>query len=169
MAALAAVEKVEVDRDRVAIAADPDGKRTAHLVDVEGFVALVALRPLDDLAGIRRDPKLGIDPGHLHLGGADLGSWKDAVGRNAVGVRLVLSTLIDRLGLDHHAVGAHLSVLRHLSADHDQVVELQVFVVLEDHPKLARRSVLGPKHAPNRLGLVGHVSTPPMVAARSSR
>jgi hypothetical protein len=149
VAALASVEEVEIDEHRLAVAADPDGQRASHLVDVQGPVPLVAVGPLDDFTRVRRHPQFGIDPGHRHPGGANLGAGEDALGGDAMSVGLVLRTLVHGFGLGDHAVGADLSVLGHLGADDHEIVELQVFVVVEHDPKLARRGVLGAEHTPH--------------------
>ena len=45
--ALAAVEEVEVDEERLAVPAESDRKRPSHLVDVQRLVPRVTLRPVD--------------------------------------------------------------------------------------------------------------------------
>ena len=147
VAALASVEEVEVDGDGLPVAADPDRERPAHLVEVEGLRALVAGRALHDLAGVGRDPDLGVDARDGDAGRAHLRGGHDAELGDAVRVGLVRRALVDRLGLGHDAVRCDLAGLGHLGPHDDEVVELEVFVVVEHHAELARRGVLGAEDA----------------------
>src|SRR5207245_1279709 len=119
-----------------AAAADPDGERPTHLVLVEGFVALGSARALHDLAGIGRDPDLGIDPRDGDARRAHLRRREDALLGHAMGVGLVGGALVDGLHFGDDAVRADLAGLRDLRSDHDEIVELEIVVVLEDHAEL---------------------------------
>ena len=71
---------------------------------------------------------------------------------------------VDGFDLGDDAVGADLAPLRHLGANHDEIVELQVVLVVQHDPELTRGGVLGAEHAADSPPLivlrVGHVVTP---------
>ena len=88
VAALGAVEEVEVDVDRLAVAPQPDGQRALHRVLVEREPALLAPRPPHRQPRVGRHPALRVDAHHLHLGRPH-----QLAGHLALG--------------DHHRVGGH--------------------------------------------------------------
>ncbi len=165
--ALASVEEVQIYVDRLVVAAEAHAERARHLVDVESFAALLPARALNDLAGIRRDPDLGIHPRHGHLGAANLGGRKDAEFGHTVGVRLEGRPLVHRLGLGHHAVGPDLPGLGHLRAHDDQVVELEVVLLIQHHSEGAGGRVLRSQDAADAVFAFVHAAS--ATAARSAR
>ena len=164
MPALAAVEEVEVDEYGQPIAGEPHRKRPTHLVRVQRFVASFTGGSFDEAARIRRNPQLGIDPRHLDLGRPHGCPRHRPLFGDAKGVRLEGRTFVDRLDLGDDAVGVDLPLTRNLGFDNDQVVQLQVVIVADGDPELARRSVLAPQNPPYR---VGHAAAP--IAALKAR
>ena len=73
VAALAAVEEVEVDEERCPVASQPHRERPVHFVGVQRLVAGLAGGAVHHAARIGCDPHLGQHPGHRHLGRAHLG------------------------------------------------------------------------------------------------
>jgi hypothetical protein len=167
VATLAPVEEIEVDVHWRSVAPEPDGERAFHLVRVEGFPPFLAGCARGLLAGVGRDPDLGLDAGHGDARRAHLGGRHDAQLRDPVGVGLVLRTLVDGLGLGHDAVRPNLSDLGHLRADDDQIVELEVLVVLQDDPELGGRRVLRAEDAAD--AVLAHDALRSATASRSAR
>jgi hypothetical protein len=124
---------------------------------------LPAAFPSHYLARIGRDPQLRIDPGDGHLSGTDLGSRQYPLGGYAVSVGFEGGAFIDGLDLGHDPVGLDRSVLGDIGRNHDQVVELQIVIILQDDAKLPRGGVLGSQHSPNAS------LRPRVLAHRSSR
>ena len=92
MRALRAIEEVNVDPHRLAVARETDGEGAippglAHLVDVQGFLALGPRRAIDGLPRIRRDPRFGYDPHDLDRRGPGLLGRQGPLYRHTEGVR----------------------------------------------------------------------------------
>src|SRR5438128_10426622 len=82
-------------------------------------------------------------------------------------VRFVLRSLVHRLGLGDDPVGPDLPDLRHLGADDDQVVELEVLLFFQDDAELRRRRVLGSEHTTD--ATLAHEAIRSCTASRSAR
>ena len=127
--------------DRLAVAAQPDGELALHRVLVERELALRAPRAPHRQPRVRRDPALGVDADHLHLGRAH-----QLAGHLALG--------------DHHRVGGHRGALvdgvrlgddavrddvadRVGRGDGDEVVDLERLAVEDPHlERLAARGLV---------------------------
>ena len=97
------------------------------------------------LARIGRHPQFRVDAGDRHLGRSDLRTGEDAVGGNAVGIRLERGPFVDGLGFGHDSIGLDLAVFGYIGFHNDEVVELEILIVLQHNTELARRRVLGPQ------------------------
>ena len=107
------------------------------------------------LAGVGGDPDLGIDPGDGDARGAHLLRRHDAELGDPVRVGLVLRALVDRLGLGHDPVGAHLARLRARSVrTTTRSSSCRNWSSSTHHAELGGAGVLGPEDAPDVL--VGH-------------
>ena len=152
MRAAGAVEELEVQVQRHAVAAEPDRQARLHLVEEQRDVAFVARRAPDLGAGRGRHEHLGIEAGGEHLGGLDVLAREHAVGdEEHVGVEAGALLAGAHLGDDarerHRLVAA-----RDVALAHDDVVELQVLLGRDRDPERQRRRVLGAEDPPDRIG-----------------
>ena len=123
--AAGAVEELQVDVDRFAVAAEADRQLAVHLVEVQRLLALVAGCAAGRLAGPRRHVALRLDPG-----GGDLRDLLDRGRQHAVGdqedVRAETGALVPGRDLGDDAGDRHRADAGDVAdGDHD-VVELQV-------------------------------------------
>ena len=155
-----AVQKIEVDVDRGAVAAQPDGELAVHLVEVQGVFAVVAGRAADRLAGAGRHIALRLDPG-----GGDLRGFLHPGGEYAVAdqedVRAETGAFVPCGYLGDHSGDRYLPESGDVSAGDDDVVELQVRVFVQRYVEAERGRVLGAEDSANvRLhccpGRLGH-------------
>ena len=149
--ALGAVDEVDIEVHRLAVAAEPGGQAPGDLVVVQRGRPLVADGAADLGAGQRRDEHLRHDPGDL-----DQRRLGDLRRQPPVGdeehVALEPGPLV---------AGAHLGDdpidLEHLpggqdAIDGDDVVELDVLPGRDRHPELQRRGVVRPDHTADDWG-----------------
>ena len=68
VAALATIDEVEVDIDRLFPSVEADGQRVFHLVHEERSGSLVTLDPADLLSRLGRHPAFGVGAQHPDLG-----------------------------------------------------------------------------------------------------
>ena len=148
--AAGAVEELEVEEDRRAVAAHAERQLVVHLVEVQRLRALVPGGPADDLAGPRRDVHLGLDPG-----GGDLGDLLHLRGQHAVAdeehVRAEARALVPGPHLGDDAGGHHRPASGHRAHGDDDVVELQVLLGVQRDVERQRRRVLRAEHPADRV------------------
>jgi hypothetical protein len=138
VAAAGAVDELEVEVDRLPVAAEADRQLGAgHRVEVQRRVPLLAGGPVDRGARPRRDVHLGLDPGDGDLGDlADLGRQRTLLDEEHVGGEP--GALVTGLDVGHHARDPHLGAVRELAAGHHDVVELQELVGRDADGELER-------------------------------
>ena len=145
MGALRAVDEVEVEDDRLAVAREPGGQPALDGGEVERLVALGVDGPPHLGPRQRRHERLRHDAGHL-----DLGRLGDLGGEDAVGdqedVAVEAGAFVARPHLADDAVDRHLLAGRQDAVGGDDVVELQVPAGRHGHPELERRRLVGAEH-----------------------
>jgi hypothetical protein len=151
VAALRAVEEVEVEVDRLAVAADPHRQPPGHRVLVEGHRPLHPPRAAHGPAGVGGDPALGVDAHDLHLGRADELAGHLA-GRDDAGVGGQRGALQGGVALGDDAEGRDVAA-GVLGGDGHEVVDLQALPVGQPHGEgLARRRLVPQDDPGGRLG-----------------
>ena len=149
--AAGAVDELEVDVDRLPVAAEPDGNLlVAHLIEVQRRVTLLPRCARDYRAGHRRHVHLGLDPGH-----GDLRDLRDLRRQRALldqeHIRREPRTLMYRLDVRDDTRHLHRRQSRQLQARHHHVVKLQVLLRADRHRELQRRRRNCPNNQTNGL------------------
>ena len=136
----------EVDVDRLPVPGEPDRHPgRAHLVEVQGRVALRSHRAGHRRAGQRRHVHLRLDPGHRHLGDlAHFGWQRSLFDQEHVGGEP--GPLVHRLDVGHHARDLDVATARQCALCHHHVVKLRVLTRCQADRVLQRRG--GPTSLP---------------------
>ena len=161
--ALGAVEEVEVDVDRLAVAAAPGHQLALHVVVVQRRIPLRAHRPADLRARQRWHEDLRHHPGDLHHCGLRHLGRQQPVG-DEEHVALEASPLVPGPHLPDDAVEAELLAGGKDAIQRQHIVELHVLPRRHRHPELQRRGIVGAQHPAHHwphIGVdevLGHVS-----------
>src|SRR5829696_9187221 len=121
MGTAGAVEKLQVDVDRLAVATHADGHLGRHLVEVERLVPLGARRPGGKAAGQRRYVALRVDPGGRYLGHLLQVSRQHTV-RDEEDVGAERGALVPGTNLGDHPGRTHWSDTRHVPDGQHNIV-----------------------------------------------
>ena len=134
MRAACAVDELDVEEERSAVAAEADRQLLLHLVEVERVVALVVRGPSHFGTRQRRHEHLGLDAGGHHLRRLDdLGRQHALLDEEDVG--LEARALVARAHLRHDTRQRHRFTPRHRTLGDDDVVELEVLVGRRARPR----------------------------------
>ena len=145
-----AVEKLEVDEERLAAAAEPDRKALLHAIEEEGLIAFGALGYAHRLPGEGRHEHLGLEPGRRDLGGlGHLGRQEPLFDQEDVGIEA--GAFVAGPDLADHPVDVDDLASREVAFERDDVVELEKPLRIDPHPELERGGVFGSDYPTDHL------------------
>ena len=150
MSATLAVEELEVDPKRVAVAGDTDREASLHLVEEQGALALFVFGDAHRLAGTWRHEHLGLESRRGDLGGLrDLGGKDPVFDQEDIGVEPGTFVTCDHLA--HRPVHADQLTRGEHPLQGDDVVELDELAITHPDPEFERGGVTGSENSADHL------------------